>query len=130
MPGRYGMSNLTIKAERRAGGKQILKELGLLALSAVLFALSFPNVLNVWGFFPLAFICILPVFIVVHQCGWVRSVFYGILYGFGCYALFNYWLSTFHPLAILIVPVIYAGYFIVVMPLLKLADRLFRGTVI
>ncbi len=50
---------------------------------------------------------------------------YGLLYGFLSYALFNYWLTTFHPLAILIVPVIYAGYFLVFAPLIKLADKVF-----
>jgi len=50
---------------------------------------------------------------------------FGFLYGFVTYALFNYWLSTFHPLAILIVPTIYAVYFLMVFPLLKLADSFY-----
>jgi apolipoprotein N-acyltransferase len=50
---------------------------------------------------------------------------YGAFYGFLAYALFNYWLATFHPLAIFIVPLIYAGYFFVFFPLLWLADSLF-----
>jgi len=105
--------------------KQVFKEIGLLCLSAGLFALSFPSVLNEWGIFPLAFIALVPLFIVVHSCGWGRSALYGIFYGYICYALFNYWLSTFHPLAIVIVPVIYASYFLVLVPLLKLADKVF-----
>ena len=125
MHGRLEMSELTLKKESRTDAKQILTDIGLLALSAVLFALSFPNVINVWGFFPLAFICLVPLFIVVHRAGWVRIFIYGLAYGYVCYALFNYWLSTFHPLAIVIVPVIYAAYFLVLVPLLKLADKLF-----
>lgn len=105
--------------------KQILKEIGLLCLSAVLFALSFPNVINEWGFFPLAFISLVPLFVVIHSCSWVRSAVYGIFFGYICYALFNYWLSTFHPLAVVIVPVIYASYFLVLVPLLKLAGKIF-----
>lgn len=104
---------------------RILVELGLLFLSSVLFALSFPGLLSNWGWGPLAFISIIPVFIVVHNCSWVAVVPYGVIYGFVTYVIFNYWLATFHPLAIIIVPTIYAAYFFFLMPLLKLADRLF-----
>ncbi len=123
MHGRLEMSSVAIKPS--ASVKQVFIEIGLLALSAVLFALSYPNVINTWGFFPLAFICLTPLFIVVHRCGWGRVFVYGITYGYVSYALFNYWLGAFHPLAGVIVYVIYASYFLVLVPLLKLADRLF-----
>ncbi|MBN2553036.1 MAG: apolipoprotein N-acyltransferase [Spirochaetales bacterium] len=100
-------------------------ELLLLAGSAVLFALSFPSFLSRWGWFPLAFIALTPVFIVVHRCGWVRSVLYGAFFGFVSYALYNYWLGAFHPLTLIIVPPIYSAYFLAVFPLLKAADTLF-----
>ncbi len=105
--------------------KQGLKEIGLLCLSAVIFTLSFPSILSEWGLFPLAFISLVPLFIVINSCTWVRTAAYGIFFGYISYALFNYWLSTFHPLAIVIVPVIYASYFLVLVPLLKLADKIF-----
>ncbi len=116
---------MTVTAEKKFSLPTLLKEIGLLVLSAVLFALSFPNLLNEWGFFPVAFICLTPIFIVIHNAGWLRTVFYGMFYGYICYVLFNYWLSTFHPLAIVIVPVIYAVYFLVLFPFLKLAGTLF-----
>ena len=119
------MSNTVEYITKKSEVKRVFTEIGLLALSAVLFALSFPNVLNQWGFFPLAFICIAPLFIVVHSAGWVRIFLYGIAYGYGSYALFNYWLGAFHPLAGVIVYVIYASYFLVLLPMLKLADRIF-----
>jgi apolipoprotein N-acyltransferase len=100
-------------------------ELGLLVIGAVLFALSFPSFISEWGWAPVAFISLVPVFVVVHRCSWPVVPFYGLFYGFITYALFNFWLATFHPLAILIVPVIYAVYFFIVFPLLKLADTLF-----
>lgn len=109
----------------RPGAKQVFKEIGLLVLSAVLFALSFPSVINQWGLFPLAFISLVPLFVVVHSSGWARIPFYGMFFGYICYVIFNYWLATFHPLAVVIVPVIYASYFLVLVPLLKLADHLF-----
>jgi apolipoprotein N-acyltransferase len=100
-------------------------ELLLLAVSALLFALSFPSFLSQWGWFPLAFVALAPVFIVVHRAGWVRTVLYGAFFGFASYALYNYWLGSFHPLTLLIVPPIYSVYFLAVFPLLKAADSLF-----
>ncbi len=100
-------------------------ELLLLAGAALIFALSFPSFLSQWGWFPLAFIALTPVFIVVHRAGWVRTVLYGAFFGFASYALYNYWLGSFHPLTLLIVPPIYSVYFLAVFPLLKAADSLF-----
>jgi len=100
-------------------------ELSLLVTGAVLFALSFPSFLSENGYSALAFISLVPVFALVHRSSWAVIGPYGFLYGFVTYALFNFWLSTFHPLAIFIVPTIYAVYFLVVFPLLKLADSLY-----
>ncbi len=93
--------------------------------SSLLFSLSFPSFISDSGFPFLAFFSIIPVFIVVHRASWKIIPLYGIFYGFTTYAVFNYWLSTFHPLAIVIVPIIYAVYFLMLFPLLKLADSLF-----
>ena len=100
-------------------------EVGLLLLSALLFALAHPSLASEWGFGPLAFIAIAPLFLVLRRAGWLQVVLYGALYGYVSYALYNYWLATFHPLAIIIVPVVYMGYLVVLFPLLKLADYLF-----
>ncbi len=109
----------------RIGLKKATAELLLLLLSSVLFALAFPSVLSRWGFSPLAFIAIVPVFIVVHTSSWKFIIPYGAFYGYITYGIFNYWLTTFHPLAIIIVPTIYATYFLMLFPLLKLAGKLF-----
>jgi apolipoprotein N-acyltransferase len=100
-------------------------ELLLLAGGALLFALAFPSFLSQWGWFPLAFFALIPVFVVVHRAGWVRTVLYGAFFGFASYALHNYWLGSFHPLTLIIVPPIYSAYFLAVFPLLKAADSLF-----
>ena len=102
-----------------------LSQIGLLLLSSVVFSLSFPSFVSDRGFAVLSFISVIPVFIVVHRSSWKGIAFYGIFYGFVTYAIFNYWLSTFHPLAIIIVPIIYAVYFMILFPFLKLADKLF-----
>lgn len=101
------------------------ENLALLGLGAFLFAGAFPNPIAETGIAPLAFIAIIPVLPVIHRSSWVGIGFYGIFYGFGTYAVFNYWLANFHPLAIFIVPTIYAGYFFVVFPALKAADSLY-----
>ena len=105
--------------------KKATAELMLLVLSSVLFSLAFPSVISTWGIAPVAFISIIPVFIVVHSSNWKSIIPYGAFYGFITYGIFNYWLSTFHPLAIIIVPTIYATYFIFLFPVLKLVDKLF-----
>lgn len=103
----------------------ILVDLGLLAASALLFALSFPSFVSDSGWFPLGFFCLVPFFIVVHRASWVAAPFYGIFFGYVSYAIFNFWLGRFHPLTLIVVPPIYAAYFIAVLPALKLADTLF-----
>ena len=110
---------------RRTGLVGVLFELALLSLSSLLFALSFPSFLSRWGFGPLAFVALVPMFVVVRRAGWLRVLFYGAFFGFLSYALFNFWLGKFHPLALLIVPPIHAGYFLLLFPLLKAAGVLF-----
>jgi apolipoprotein N-acyltransferase len=100
-------------------------DLGLIALSAVLFALAFPSFLSDHGWGVLGFFCLVPLFIVVHRARWSAIPFYGIFFGFLSYAIFNYWLAKFHPLTLVVVPPIYAVYFLIVLPILKAADSLF-----
>lgn len=115
-----GIVTTIVKLLRTTAG-----EVGLLLLSAVLFALAHPSLANQWGLGPVAFVAVAPLFLVLRRAGWVQVVLYGALYGYVSYALYNYWLATFHPLAIIIVPVIYMGYLLALFPLLKLADHLF-----
>ncbi|MBI9096952.1 MAG: apolipoprotein N-acyltransferase [Spirochaetaceae bacterium] len=103
----------------------ILFELLLLSAGALLFALSFPSFVYKWGIGPLAFIAMVPVFIVIHRIGFIKSVIYGAFFGYISYSLFNYWLATFDPMAFVAVPLIYASYFLVLFPALKMADNLF-----
>lgn len=105
--------------------REPIRILGLLILGSLLFALAFPNILVRFGLYPLIFIALIPVSVAVRRMRWWASPLYGAFYGFVAYALFNYWLARFHPLAIFIVPVIYAGYFLAVFPILKIADTIF-----
>jgi apolipoprotein N-acyltransferase len=109
----------------RPGIARSFGTVALLVAGALLFTLSFPNVLFRFGLYPLAFVALLPPAIALRRMRWWSTPFYGFFYGFLAYALFNYWLLTFHPLAIFIVPLIYATYFAVFFPLLWLGGHLF-----
>lgn len=119
------MATLLAGQQRRSLSRKVFGELGLLSLSSMLFALAFPSFLSDKGWWPLAFIALAPAVPVLRSCSWKLSPLYGAFYGFFSYALFNYWLTTFHPLAIFIVPVIYAVYYALLFPLLKFFDNLF-----
>lgn len=119
------MSTIVNHSSISARIRGVLIDIALLVLSALLFSLAFPSFLSVKGWAPLAYVAIAPAFIVVHRTNWIGSFLLGWLYGLISYAIFNYWLAIFHPLAIFIVPLIYSAYFLLLFPLLKLADRLF-----
>jgi apolipoprotein N-acyltransferase len=111
---------------RESGGVRVFFiHLGVILLGAVLFAGSFPNLLAPNGIALLGWIAFIPVFWILYQVSLPASVFWGALYGYAAYGLFNYWLTVFHPLAGLIVGSIYLCYCAVLFPLLKLAVILF-----
>jgi len=98
----------------------------LLALGALFFALGFPNFFADWGLAPFAWISLVPVAILIRRIPWWGSPLWGALYGYAAYALFNYWLATFNPVSFILVPSIYAGWFFILFPLLKIADLAFK----
>jgi apolipoprotein N-acyltransferase len=110
---------------RGAWKKQVLINLGLVALGALLFAGAFPNLLVEKGIPLLAWFAYIPVFTLLRRVSLGASLFWGGLYGYTAYGIFNYWLSVFHPLAGLIVGLVYLVYLALLFFLLKLADILF-----
>lgn len=115
--------------EQRASSVAVLREVliqvGLILIGALVYSAAYPSLLSKWGWFPLAYISLVPVFLVVRRTTWLGAFLNGALYGFVTYSILNYWLLNFHPLAIFIVPLIYAAYFLLLFPLLKLAVTLF-----
>lgn len=96
----------------------------LLILSGILlFSLSFPGFFVTEGLPFLAYVALFPVFYFVNRCNYREAFAYGALYGWGAYTLFNFWLKAFDPTAFMVVPPIYAGYFLMLFPLLKLAKE-------
>lgn len=106
----------------RTYGSEVL----LLLLSVLFFSLAFPSFISTDGFGLFGFIALIPLFAVIRNAPWKVIWFYGWLHGLLCYLLFNYWLASFHPLAIFISPLVFSTYMLALFPILKLADRLFR----
>ncbi|MGM0431506.1 MAG: apolipoprotein N-acyltransferase [Spirochaetota bacterium] len=105
----------------RTYGSEVL----MLLASVLLFALAFPGFASDWGFGLLGFIVLIPVVAVIRNAPWKVVWFYGWFFGLTSYLAFNYWLASFHPLAIFISPLVFSTYGIVLFPVLKLADSLF-----
>ncbi len=97
----------------------------LFAASIVLWAAAFPNMLFPWGLWPLGWVALAPAVLALRRSTMLETLIVSPLFGWLTYALFNYWLGTFHPLAMTVVALIYAGYYLVLFPVLKLAERLF-----
>ena len=102
-----------------------LTELLLLLSGALLFALAFPSFAYRWGFGFLGYFCLIPTFLLIRRIGIAKSAIYGFLYGYLAYTLLNYWLATFNPVSFVVVPMIYAVYFLFWFPVFKWADRMF-----
>lgn len=104
----------------------------LLVWAVIFFALPQPNLLSIQGF-PLAgWFAFVPLFLLVRRLSFRASFLWGGIYGMLCYCLFTYWLAVFHPLAMYIIAGLYFLWMLAILPLLKLADRLFprRGYIL
>jgi len=115
----------TVKASDDSWIKNIFIQLALVLLSALLFAASFPNLLVEKGLPFLAWFAYIPVLLLIPKNSLLQCTGWGAIYGLAAYSLFNYWLSTFHPLAGTIVYTIYIVYLSAVFLFFKLADIFF-----
>ena len=93
----------------------------LTVLSAAIFSLAFPGLLSEKGMPVMAFLFFIPLVQVLNRCSWRGVFIHAWVHAFISYALFNFWLADFHPLTIMIVPLIYVGYYTLLFPLLKAA---------
>ena len=113
------------KVLRRRNLRTVCSEVVLLLASAFFFAMAHPSFLSKNGFGFLAFFVLIPVFAVIRNTSWKLVGAYGFLYGFVYYAIFNYWLTTFHPFAILIVTIIKGAEMLLLFFALKAMDEWF-----
>ncbi len=111
------------KVLRRRNLRTVCSEVVLLLASAFFFSLAHPSFLSKNGFGLLALFVLIPVFAVIRNTSWRLVGAYGFLYGFVYYSIFNYWLTTFHPFAILIVTIIKGAEMLVLFFALKAMDE-------
>lgn len=116
------MTNSLSRRSLRTVGSEVFA----LIASAFVYSLAFPGFINTTGFGWVAFFALIPMFMVIRNTTWKLVIPYGFFYGFVFYLFFNYWLKTFHPLAILLVPIIKGGEMIALFPALKLSQRFFK----
>ncbi len=102
-----------------------LINVALLLAGVLLFALGFPNFIADWGLAPFAWVSLIPVVLLIRRIPWWSAPLWGAVYGYAAYTLFNFWLATFNPVGFVLVPGIYAVWFLMLFPLLLLADRAF-----
>ncbi|MBN1649616.1 MAG: apolipoprotein N-acyltransferase [Spirochaetales bacterium] len=67
----------------------------LSTVSAVLYTLCFPNELVLWGIPVLAWIALVPLFLVFYYSSFGRAFFYGLVFGSVQSILINFWQSTY-----------------------------------
>lgn len=113
------------RIKKRRTINTLLIELVVLIASAFILSLSFPGFMTKNGIAIFCFIALIPVFAVIRNTSWKCVWFYGFLYGMIYYFFFNYWLKGFHPLAILIAPVIKGVEMMLLFLALKAVDTTF-----
>ncbi|RKX81977.1 MAG: apolipoprotein N-acyltransferase, partial [Spirochaetes bacterium] len=127
---RLKYKTLTSKAFRhRSTGRygEIFSNWGLFwaLFSAFLYAVSFPSFLNLQGFSYLAWVALVPLFLVIRYSSFRAAVLYGITFGVVQAMLTNYWLGTFQLLSLQVVSVFFILYYLLFMsPVVWLYQKL------
>lgn len=111
---------------QRRSLRTVCSEVFILVVTAFVYSIAFPGFMSNGGFGFIAFFALIPLFAVIRNTTWKLIPVYGFFFGFVFYLFFNYWLKTFHPLAILLVPIIKGGEMVVLFPLLKAGERLWK----
>ena len=115
-----------MKTLKRRSLRTVCSEVFILLVTAFVFSMAFPGFIFPEGLGFISLFVLIPVFAVIRNTSWALVAPYGFFFGFMYYIFFNYWLSSFHPLAILIVPIIQGGEMFFLFPALKAADTFFK----
>ncbi|MBO5770509.1 MAG: apolipoprotein N-acyltransferase [Spirochaetales bacterium] len=114
-----------VKLNSNRSLRTVCSEVLTLLVSAFILSISFPGFISKNGIGFIALFAIIPVFMVIRNTTFKCVWFYGFLFGLCYYFFFNYWLSGFHPLAILIAPIIKGGEMLLLFLALKAAITFF-----
>ena len=117
---------MEIKKSKGYGVLSFLIKTCVILLSSFIASLAFPSKYIEDGIPFLAFFYLIPVFYVIFSSPYKTVWFYGFLYGFSFYYFYNYWLETFHPLAILIAPILESFQYLALFLVLRLSKTLFK----
>ncbi|WP_320129988.1 apolipoprotein N-acyltransferase [uncultured Sphaerochaeta sp.] len=115
-----------IELQKERSLRTVCSEVLVLVVTAFVFSLAFPGFATKNGLGFIAFFALIPIFSIIRNTTWKLTPLYGFLFGFVFYICFNYWLKAFHPLAILIAPIIKGFELMVAFLCLKAADKLFK----
>ena len=100
-------------------------ELDLVLLSAFTLSVAFPGFISKDGWGLVATFALIPVFAIIKNTSWKVVWLYGFVFGFIFYRFFNFWLSSFHPLANLLVQTIKGAEMVFLFLALKAAVTFF-----
>ncbi len=84
-------------------------------LSVILFSFSFPSFVNPDGYPILAWVSLVPLFLVIEFSRFERAVFYGTTFGVLQAMLTNYWLGTFSLVSLQFVATFFVLYYVIFM---------------
>lgn len=124
---RLGMRAL---ARAALGSRSLVRAwaLPLSLVSGVLFSLSFPSFLSASGMPALAYVCLIPLLLVMFDTRARWGAFYGIVAGAVQTMITNYWLGTFNLLTLQFVTVVttlqYVAFMMVCAQILRRAGKL------
>lgn len=97
------------------------------AAAGVLSALSFPSFLRTAGIPALAWVCLVPLLVILQAAGRPRGVFYGTFTGVIMTMISSFWLGTFNLLTLQFVTVVTILEYLPFMALTLAAERWSRG---
>ncbi len=114
---------------RALGSADTLRVWGLplTLVSALLYALAFPSFANLNGWWPLAYISLVPLILAISRARTGRAIFYGTSFGVVQTMVANFWLGTFSLVSLQFITVIfiieYTIFMIVLVPLIQRLPR-------
>ncbi len=97
-------------------------------LSVFLSVVALPSFLRLEGLPLLAWIAMVPLFLVFSTVRYSLGVFYGITYGVFATLLTNYWLGTFSLVSLQVVVIIYLFHYTIFIPLMLLIYHTVRNS--
>ncbi len=99
-------------------------EILLVLLSALIYSFAFPSFISDKGYPIFATFGLIPLIFAINRTKFKFTPILAITWGVSFLSIFNYWLTTFHPYAILIAPTLRSIQLIILLPIFKLGYSL------